>query len=110
MRIKVKPLSVNDAWKGKRFKTDDYEAYEKELYVLLPNGVQIGRHLYVEFGFSSVASDIDNPLKPLLDILQKKYGFNDKIIEKLTIVKKIVPKGEEYIDIEFSELLDLSTL
>ena len=109
MKIKVKPLSVNDAWKGRRFKTEDYEVYEKELFYLLPNGLQIGSELYVEFGFSSSASDIDNPLKPLLDILQKKYGFNDKLIEKLTIVKKTVPKGEEYIDLEFTSPLDLST-
>ena len=29
--IEIKPLSVNTAWKGRRFKTDAYKAYEIEL-------------------------------------------------------------------------------
>ena len=35
--------------------------------------------VYYEFGFSSAASDIDNPVKLLQDILQKKYSFDDKL-------------------------------
>jgi len=32
-----------------------------------------------------------------LDILQKRYRFDDKQIYELYIVKKIVSKGKEYI-------------
>ena len=36
-RIEIKPLSVNECWQGKRFKTKAYTAYEKELlYRLSP--------------------------------------------------------------------------
>jgi len=36
MRINYKPLSVNEAWQGKRFKTKAYKDYEKSLMLLLP--------------------------------------------------------------------------
>lgn len=40
----------------------------------------------------------------LVDILQKKYGFNDRDIYELHIKKTIVPKGNEYIQINFVSL------
>ena len=45
------------------------------------------------FYFKNSLSDIDNPVKPFLDILQKKYGFNDRDIFELN-VKKVVSKIE----------------
>lgn len=102
--IKTKPLSVNKCWQGRRFKTDDYKNYEQELFLLLPK-IKIPKgklKLFLEFGFSSKASDIDNGVKPFVDILQKKYGFNDKAIYEINLVKTDVPKGEEYIKFELS--------
>lgn len=102
--IKIKPLSVNDAWKGRRFKTDDYENYEWELFAKLkPLGIPKGKlSLFITFYLSNKLSDIDNPVKPFLDILQKKYKFNDRDIYEMRVVKKIVKKGEEgiYFDIK----------
>ncbi len=99
MVIKIKPLSVNEVWQGRRFKTAKYKAYETELLYRLPKiKVPSGKlWLKIEFGVSSKASDIDNPLKPFLDILSKKYGFNDKQIYELEIYKVDVKKREEYI-------------
>ena len=37
MRIDIKPMSVNEAWKGRRFKTDKYKGFEKEMLLKLPN-------------------------------------------------------------------------
>ena len=101
MRLLIKPLSVNDAWQGKRFKTDKYKAFEKHMMLLLPKiNIELEGELKVDlkYGFSSKLSDIDNPTKPLLDCLQKKYGFDDRQIFELNTTKEIVPKGEEYID------------
>ena len=56
------------------------------------------------FGFSNKASDLDNPVKVLTDILQKKYGFNDKDIYEMNVKKKIVKKGEEYIKFKIESL------
>jgi len=97
-KVGIKPLSVNDAWQGRRFKTDAYKNYEGVMLAYLPkiNLPEPPFKLTLEFGFSSNASDFDNPVKPFVDILQKKYKFNDKDIHQAVISKKIVPKGSEY--------------
>lgn len=101
----TKPLSVNEVWKGKRFKTVAYLRYEKQIMALLPDCDVTNVHtLNIEFGLSNKASDIDNPVKPILDIMQKKYGFNDRDIYELHIKKTIVTKGNEYITINFVSL------
>jgi len=104
--LKIKPLSVNKVWQGRRFKTEDYETYEEELfYILKPLKIPDGKlKLTIVFGFSNKASDVDNCLKPFIDILQKKYNFNDKYIYKIDVEKKDVKKGMEYISFELSPL------
>jgi Holliday junction resolvase RusA-like endonuclease len=54
------------------------------------------------FGFSSPLSDIDNPVKPILDCLQLKYKFDDKIIHELNLKKELVKKGNEFIEIKIN--------
>jgi len=108
IEIKIKPLSVNKVWRGRRFKTPDYEAYEEELWYLLPKGNRpAGKlQLTIEFGFSTKASDVDNCVKPFIDVLQKKYIFNDNMIYKLVVEKKIVPKKQEYIKFKIEKYED----
>lgn len=105
MKVQIKPLSVNQVWQGKRFKTPKYKAYEKELLLKLqPMDVPEGKLvLNIKFGLSSKNADWDNPIKPFQDVLQIKYGFNDRHIYKGVVEKVDVKKGEEFI--EFS--LDL---
>ena len=106
IEIKYKPLSVNEAWKGQRFKTDKYKKYEKDVLFLLPK-ISLPKppyKIYLEFGLSSSLSDWDNPIKPLQDILQLKYNFNDKDIFKAEVLKVKVEKGNEYFKFEFSSI------
>lgn len=104
IRLEVKPLSVNEAWQGRRFKTPKYKQYEKLLLMVLPKNANIKQEIKIEFefGFSNILSDIDNPLKMLIDILQKKYSFNDSRITELNVKKIITKKGEEFITIKFN--------
>ena len=97
--INIKPISVNDAWQGRRYKTDEYKRYENALLLMLPckELPKPPYTIHYEFGFSSAASDLDNPVKPLQDILCKKYYFNDKDIFYITVKKNIVKKGAEYV-------------
>ena len=97
-QINIKPLSVNLAWQGKRYKTIEYKVYERMIMYDLPKlEIPEGNlRLELEFGLSNANADLDNPVKPFLDILQKKYGFNDSRIYEATIRKKIVPKTKEY--------------
>ncbi len=101
IKIDIKPLSVNEAWQGRRYKTDKYKSYERSVLFLLPR-VKLPEppfQIYYEFGFSNEQSDYDNPCKPLGDILQKKYGFNDKEIYLAIVRKIVVKKGREYAKI-----------
>ena len=100
MRIDIKPLSVNKCWQGRRFKTPEYKSYELEMMLKLKPLTlpEPPFEVFIEFGFSNMASDTDNPVKPFVDILQKKYGFNDNKVYKYILQKKKVPKGKEYID------------
>lgn len=104
-KIEIVPISANKAWKGKRFKTDDYKWFELEMLAKLPK-IAIGIPPYIvklQFGFSNKLSDIDNPVKMTLDCMVKKYGFDDRDIYRLDIEKFIVPKGSEYIKFEINE-------
>lgn len=107
IKINVKPLSVNKAWKGKRYKTDAYKIYERVVLGLLPKNYEIPEspyELHLEFGFSSDASDWDNPIKNFQDILAKKYKFNDKLIKKGVVTTEKVLKGKEYVKFEIKTL------
>lgn len=107
IQLQIKPLSVNQAWRGKRYKTPKYKSYEKDMLFLLPKIKTPDKfkeiHIHIVYGFSTKLSDIDNPCKPFLDCLVKKYGFDDRYITKLLQEKKTVKKGQEFIrfNIEF---------
>jgi Holliday junction resolvase RusA-like endonuclease len=107
-KIKQKPLSVNEAWQGKRFKTQAYKQYEKDMLLQMPiKKIDPAQMLRVEFffGFSNSASDLDNPVKLLMDLAQKKYEFNDKNVFELNVRKCLVKKGEEFIQMGIYPLL-----
>ena len=106
-RLPIKPLSVNDAWKGRRYKTDKYIAYEMELLYRLPKIVLPPPPYEVtyRFGFSSVSSDNDNPVKPFQDVLSKKYKFNDKLIKRTIIESDYVKKGQEFVEFSIKTLI-----
>ena len=100
--LNIKPLSVNEAWQGRRFKTQKYIAFERAMLLMLPTKeIPAPKAINLTFGFSSPLSDIDNPLKMVLDCLSKKYGFNDRCVEHITIKKVFAEKGNEFIIIDF---------
>ena len=105
--IDMKPLTVNRAWKGRRYKSDQYTAFETELMYRLPPKLRgfdptsnKKLEIFLEFGVSNSGSDWDNPIKPFVDVLQIKYGFNDKFIYDAVVRKRVVKKGLEYIKFE----------
>lgn len=98
-RINIKPLSVNDAYRGRKYKTKEHNNYIYKVISQLKK-IELSKPPYslnYEFGFSSTGSDIDNAIKPITDILQKRYSFNDNQVYELHAIKKIVKKGNEYI-------------
>lgn len=114
---KIKPLSVNKAWRGRRYKTKEYLNYEKRLIYEMPKKefpIYSKYYIVMFFYFSSGMSDWDNPIKPIQDILQKKYGFNDKDVYIAHIVKKITTKSNEGLSIYIGNaddfISDVSTI
>jgi len=107
IKIDIKPLSVNEAFKGRRFKTQKYDTFINSMLFQLPK-IKLPNAPYsidVVFGYSSRASDIDNGLKSLLDCLVKKYGFDDREIYSMNVKKEIVKKGDEFIKFQINEYL-----
>ena len=107
IKVNIKPLSVNDAWKGKRFKTKEYSIYQKNLLLILPSKIDLPEppyQIYLKFGFSSAHSDWDNPIKPTQDVLAAKYGFNDKLIKKGIVEVESVKKGEEFFEFSINKI------
>lgn len=107
-KVNIKPLSVNEAWQGRKFKSPKYKVYEQELLYKLPptkiNWDKLPIELSLVVGLSNMASDIDNIVKPFVDVLQKKYEFNDKYIFRLIVEKKLVVKGAEFIEFYIKKL------
>lgn len=99
MQIDIKPLSVNEAYTGKRYKTEKYRRYKFALLLKLPPLELPPPPYRVEyvFGLSNPSADIDNPVKPFQDVLQSKYGFNDKHIDEISVKRAKVLKGSEFI-------------
>ncbi len=106
MRLNLKPLSVNEAFQGQRFKTRKYDVYIREvLYSLKKMEIPTGQlEVNLVFGLSSKNADIDNPVKCFIDCLQKKYGFNDRQIYKMSVRKVDVDKGKEFIEFDINGL------
>jgi len=104
-QLHIKPMSVNLAWQGKRYKSNDYRDFEAIVIAMLPRlTIPEGNlSLTLEFGLNKQA-DIDNPIKPFLDCLSKKYGFNDRYIYQLNVTKKDVKHGDGYIQFSINSI------
>ena len=111
--LRIKPLSVNKAWQGKRFKTPDYKMYQKAINWLLndakPYFDASDKYLSLKivFGFSNLASDVDNPVKPFQDCLSRFYQFDDKKIRNLNVSAVKVKKHKEFICFNLEQLDDV---
>jgi hypothetical protein len=75
MILPIRALSVNKCWQGKRFKTTEYKHYCRDIGMLLlghmNNNLENKPYeiVYVFWLKNWKMSDIDNPVKPITDIL-----------------------------------------
>lgn len=85
-------MSVNTAWKGRRYRSDAYEKYRSDLFYLIPRPketfvVPLKCTIYVGLK-THKTSDVDNVVKPLLDILGEiGYYEDDRQIYHLEVIK-----------------------
>ena len=101
--------------RGKRtFKSKAYVDYQNEIRdELMGTEWKFGTDqvvFEVTAGLSNRGADLDNVIKPVLDTYQSIYEeFNDNKVYKIKLIKDIVQKGDEYLDVkiytnEMSEL------
>ena len=105
--IQIKPLSVNLAYKGRKFVTQRHKDYKSIILLSLPTEklkLTPPFKIRYHFGFSTTNADLDNPVKVLQDIICGKYGFDDRHIWEINVKKHIVPKGKEYVEFEIIEM------
>jgi len=108
IKLAIKPLSVNQAYQGKRYRTPAHDSFKTAIKYLLPNWYQIPPPPYViyfEFGVSSLLSDGDNLVKLAQDSIADKYNFNDRYIKRWIIDVEKVDKGSEYINFKIETLV-----
>ncbi len=108
IKISVKPLSANKAFRGKKYKTSEYKVYEQLLMWTLPKcEIPKGKlEISATVGYSNPKADLDNFFKQFADILCKKYGFDDSRFYRINLTKDIVKIGSEYIEFEICEFKD----
>ncbi|KKM27055.1 hypothetical protein LCGC14_1578590 [marine sediment metagenome] len=92
----IKPISINAAYQGRRFKTPNCLSYEQELAYALPKMPMIEGDVIVSIHFYLVnyaTTDVSNLVKILEDMLVKRGLIEDdrKVVElhlKKTKAKK----------------------
>lgn len=92
-QIEAKPISVNICWQGRRFKTEAYKSYERELFILIGKAKEtITEPVEIDYFFNLInanRTDLDNLIKPLQDIIVKLgYIKDDRQIQKMTAGKE----------------------
>lgn len=105
----LKPISINAAWQGRRFRTEAYKQFKKDFCRLIRKteaveGVDLEVALRIGLEKKSYArSDIDNFLKPICDaIVEAGIIKDDRYIKKLTV--------EKYLDTKYSITITIQTL
>ena len=104
-RIGLKPLSVNNAYRGRRFSTKEHLRFAEDVSFLLPKIILPEPPYQIEFifGLSSSNADGDNCIKVVQDVIAKKYGFNDKQIKRWIVDVIKTKKGEEFFEFHLKQ-------
>lgn len=91
IQIKIKPLSINKAFYGRKIKTNECKVYEKSLFYLLPKEKMIKGDVFINYRFFlkyDKITDTSNLIKLLEDILVKKgYIEDDRFVRKFSAEK-----------------------
>lgn len=121
-RIWRKPLTVNQAWKGQRFKSPLYKTFSTAVGLLLkalrpkPPIPPTDKWLFGHYrwGVSNITTDVDNPTKVFQDVLFTYYkeqgdAPKDHKIRFLILEKIKTSKGAEFIDFTIRDDSELIT-
>jgi len=106
MKIDLKPVSINEAFQGKRFKTQKCKDFEQQFFFLAKKKKMIKGIVEVEYKFhlkNHKMADYDNYIKILQDMIVKcGYIEDDRKIYKATIYK--IKSKTDYIEFKIKKL------
>ena len=104
--IQIKPLTVNQAWKGRRFKTPSYKKYTEDIgWLVKGKGNITGRFkMTIKAHLKHYATtDCDNIVKCLADSLVASQTIpDDRFMDELHVYK--YKSDIDYLEIEIEEL------
>ena len=99
--LNVKPLSVNEAFQGRRFSTPAKKAYEGALGILLPNrAIPGGPYYRIAYDFhlkNFSRTDWDNLIKVLQDSIVKRGIITDDRLIVDARVRKFPAKVDKIV-------------
>ncbi len=103
--LNLKPLSINKAWRGgPRYRTKEYLQYERDVSILIPKGIKIKGEFEIDITFyckNYSRSDLDNVVKPILDILVKQQIVeDDSKCVRLQVFKE--RSNKDYLEIDIT--------
>jgi len=105
IEIPLRPVSVNEAWQGRRFKTEIYKIFCEQFYLIAPKKKMIKGIVQIEYRFymkNHKMADYDNVIKTTQDMLVKcGYIEDDRKIYKATQYK--IPSEEDKIEVEIKK-------
>lgn len=100
--IPIKPISVNQCWQGRRFATNKYKDFTKDMLRVMPNQIIVKGNIELKIKLnlkSLLRGDIDNFVKPIVDCVVKKGWIeDDRFIQNLEVEK--MKSKVESIEIE----------
>lgn len=105
IEVPLKPMSINVAWQGKRYKTKRYKNFEKAFFLSTSQPHTTIKEevvvIYVFYLKYYGRTDVGNLEKPLSDLITKRnYIKDDRYIKSINLIKKRVKdKKEQRIDI-----------
>ncbi len=99
INIEVKPLSINKAWRGRKFKTPEYIQFEKDCSYYLRNKKMIKGYVEIDYKFllkNAKMTDVDNCVKTTQDQLVKAGIIeDDRKIKRFVAEKFQLDKNDE---------------
>ena len=100
--LQLKPISVNEAYKGRKFKTPQHKKFKDHAKILLRSKrlpkVEKKQPFFILYHFyTNMQNDLDNLIKLTQDSICEKLGTDDRYIMGMHAKKFIAKKGEEKI-------------
>lgn len=102
VHLKAAPVSTNQLYVGKRWKSKRAKQFEhnvaNQLAVFCADKTLPAGELSIAFRFGTTRrQDVDNSVKCVLDVICKHYGIDDRRFTGISLVRVPVPKGSEFI-------------